>query len=316
VAVLYDGRVVHNPSPLRVARALGAPELPTEPATYDVSVVGAGPAGLAAAMYGASEGLHVLMLESATPGGQAGSSTMIRNYLGFPWGVTGADLAERAMRQAVHFGARFAIAPPATSLRVEGDERVIVLEDGREVRARTAVLAMGVAYRRLEAPGVDRLVGRGVFYGAGIAEARAMGDVRACIVGAGNSAGQLAAALAEAGARVAILVRGDSLAKSMSAYLVSELEANPRIRVMTNTVVQEALGESHLEAVAIRNRATQEVHELATDAVFVMIGSIPPLDLLHAAGIRTIAEEQARVKAKEPGPAEEPPADVFRTPLG
>jgi thioredoxin reductase (NADPH) len=280
VAVLYDGRVVHDPSPLRVARALGAPQLPDETATHDVAVVGAGPAGLAAAMYGASEGLQVLMLESATPGGQAGSSAMIRNYLGFPWGVTGADLAERAMRQAVHFGARFAITPSVTSLRTEAGDRVIVLEDGREVRARTVVLATGVTYRRLHAPGVDPLVGRGVFYGAGTAEARAMADIRACIVGAGNSAGQLAAALTEAGARVAILVRGNSLANSMSAYLVSELEANPRIDVLTNAVVHEALGRSYLEAVKIRNRTTQEVRELAADALFVMIGAEPHTEWL------------------------------------
>ena len=279
-AVLYDGRVVHDPSPFRVALALGAPQLPNETATHDVAVVGAGPAGLAAAMYAASEGLQVMMLEPATPGGQAGSSAMIRNYLGFPWGVTGADLAERAMRQAVHFGAQFAITPSATSLRTEGDDRVVVLEDGREVRARTVVLATGVTYRRLEASGVDRLVGRGVFYGAGTAEARTMADVRACIVGAGNSAGQLAAALTEAGARVVILVRGNSLARSMSAYLVSELEANLRIDVLTNTVVHEAFGGSNLEAVEIRDRATQEVRKLATDALFVMIGAQPHTDWL------------------------------------
>jgi thioredoxin reductase (NADPH) len=280
VAVLYDGRVVHDPSPLRVALALGAPTLPDRSATYDVAVVGAGPAGLAAAMYAASEGLGVLMLENATPGGQAGSSGMIRNYLGFPWGVAGADLAERGMRQAVHFGARFVIAPPARSLRTDGDERVIVLEDGREVRARTVVLATGVTYRRLEAPSVERLVGKGVFYGAGTAEARAMGDARACIVGAGNSAGQLAAALTQAGARVTLLVRGDSLAKSMSAYLIAELEAEERFAALTNSVVAEALGKSHLEAVAIRDRATGGIRELATDALFVMIGADPHTEWL------------------------------------
>jgi thioredoxin reductase (NADPH) len=282
VAILYDGRVVHDPSPLRVALALGAPTLPAGSATYDVTVVGAGPAGLAAAMYAASEGLGVLVLETATPGGQAGSSSMIRNYLGFPWGVAGADLAERGIRQAAHFGARFAIAPPARSLRTDADERVIALEDGREVRSRTVVLATGVTYRRLEAPGVDRLVGRGVFYGAATAEARALGDARACIVGAGNSAGQLAAALAQAGARVTLLVRRNSLAKSMSAYLIAELEADQRVSVLTNSVVEEALGESHLEAVAIRDRATEEIRELTSDALFVMIGAEPQTGWLGA----------------------------------
>jgi thioredoxin reductase (NADPH) len=280
VAVLYDGRVVHDPSPLRVALALGAPTLPDGSPTHDVAVVGAGPAGLAAGMYAASEGLGVLLLESATPGGQAGSSGMIRNYLGFPWGVAGADLADRGMRQAVHFGARFAVAPPARSLRTDGEERVIGLEDGREVRARTVVLATGVTYRRLEAPGVERLVGKGVFYGAGTAEARAMGDARPCIVGAGNSAGQLAAVLLQAGARVTLLVRGDSLAKSMSAYLIDELEAEGRFAVLTNSVVAEVLGESHVEGVTIRDRATGEIQKLATDALFVMIGADPHTEWL------------------------------------
>jgi thioredoxin reductase (NADPH) len=233
-------------------------------------------------MYAASEGLQVVLLESATPGGQAGSSAMIRNYLGFPWGVTGADLADRAIRQTVHFGAQFAITPPARSLRADGDEHVIVLEDGRDVRGRTVLVATGVTYRRLEARGVDRLVGRGIFYGAGTAEARAMGDVRACIVGAGNSAGQLAAALAHVGARVTLLVRGDSLAKSMSAYLIAELEADERVAVLTNSVVDEALGESHLEGVAIRDRATDEIRELTSDALFVMIGADPQTDWLGA----------------------------------
>jgi thioredoxin reductase (NADPH) len=207
---------------------------------------------------------------------------MIRNYLGFPWGVTGADLADRAIRQTVHFGAQFAITPPARSLRADGDEHVIVLEDGRDVRGRTVLVATGVTYRRLEARGVDRLVGRGIFYGAGTAEARAMGDVRACIVGAGNSAGQLAAALAHVGARVTLLVRGDSLAKSMSAYLIAELEADERVAVLTNSVVDEALGESHLEGVAIRDRATDEIRELTSDALFVMIGADPQTDWLGA----------------------------------
>ncbi len=281
-AVLYDGRVIGNLSQMKLARAMGAPDLPQQDVPYDVAIVGAGPAGLAAAMYAAAEGLHVLVLESMIVGGQAGTSSMLRNYMGFPWGISGAELAERATRQATHFGALFAITPPAAGLRGDGAEHVVVLEDGREVRSRTVVIATGVTYRQLQARGADRLVGKGVFYGAGLSEARGMGPIGACIVGAGNSAGQLAASLAEVGASVTILVRGTSLATSMSDYLVQEIEANERVRVLTSTVVVEAHGDAHLEAVAIQDNSTGALREVPADALFVMIGAEPQTDWLGA----------------------------------
>jgi thioredoxin reductase (NADPH) len=279
-AVLYDGRVIGNLSQMKLARAMGAPDLPPQDVPYDVAVVGAGPAGLAAAMYAAAEGLSVLILESMTVGGQAGTSSMLRNYMGFPWGIGGADLAERATRQATHFGAQFAITPPATGLRGDGAEHVVVLEDGREIRSRTVVIATGVTYRQLQARGADRLVGKGVFYGAGLSEAREMGPIDACIVGAGNSAGQLAAALAQVGASVTILVRGASLAKSMSDYLVQEIEANERVRVLTSSEVVEVRGDANLEAVAIRDNSIGTARALPADALFVMIGAEPHTDWL------------------------------------
>ncbi|CAN5201332.1 FAD-dependent oxidoreductase [soil metagenome] len=279
-AVLYDGRVLSDLSTMKVARAMGGRDIPSQDFLYDVTIVGAGPAGLAAAVYGAAEGLRVLTLESFAVGGQAGTSAMIRNYLGFPWGISGRDLAERAMRQAQQFGAYLAFTAPVAELRNEGDENLVVLADGRLVHSRTVTIATGVSYRQLKAPGVDRLVGSGVFYGAGISEARALGPVNACVVGAGNSAGQLAIFLSEVGASVSLLVRGPLLSKSLSDYLIKEIEANERIHVLLNSQVAEAMGDHTLEAVKILDRSTGKIQELATDVLFVMIGADPHTDWL------------------------------------
>ena len=281
-AVLYDGRVIRDLSSMKIARALGARDLPPQESLHDVTIVGAGPAGLAAAVYAAAEGFRVLVLESLAVGGQAGTSSMIRNYLGFPWGISGRDLAERASRQAQQFGAYVAFTTPVAQLRSENGELVAVLPDGREARSRAVIIATGVSYRRLDAPGVDRLVGRGVFYGAGIAEARAIGGVNACVVGGGNSAGQLAVYLSQMGASVTILVRGSSLSKSMADYLVKEIEANQRVSVLLNSRVSEALGEHALEAVAVLDGSTGKTREVATDALFVMVGAQPHTDWLQS----------------------------------
>jgi thioredoxin reductase (NADPH) len=286
VAVLYDGRVIRDLSQMEVARALGARDLPLEQTTHDVTIVGAGPAGLSGAVYAAAEGFKVLLLECFATGGQARTSSMIRNYLGFPWGISGGDLAERASRQAQQFGAYSAFTAPVSGLRTNGEEHIVALEDGREVRSRAVIIATGVTYRQLAAPGVDRLVGSGVFYGAGVSEARGMGGVSAGIVGAGNSAGQLAGYLAAVGASVTILVRGPSLAKSMSDYLVKEIEVNRQVRVLVNAEVAEAVGEHALEAVAVRDTTTGAVARLRMEALFVMIGAEPHTNWLGPSIIR------------------------------
>ena len=280
-AVLYDGRVLRDLSTMKMARALGGRDLPPQSSPIDVTIVGAGPAGLAAAVYAAAEGFRVLVLESVAVGGQAGTSAMIRNYLGFPWGISGRDLAERASRQAQQFGAYMAFTVPVTELRSEGGENAVVLADGREVRSRAVIIATGVSYRQLDAPGVDRLVGSGVFYGAGISEARALGAVNICVVGAGNSAGQLAIFLSQVGAAVALLVRGPSLSKSMSDYLVKEIEANQRVRVLLNSQVTKATGEHTLEAITVMDGPTGITQDVATDALFVMIGARPHTEWLE-----------------------------------
>jgi thioredoxin reductase (NADPH) len=280
-AVLYDGRVIRDLSVMKVARAMGGRDLPAQDSLYDVTIVGAGPAGLAAAVNAAAEGLRVLVLESFAVGGQAGTSAMIRNYLGFPWGISGRDLAERASRQVQQFGAYMAFTAPVAELRTERGNNLVVLADGRQIHSRTVTIATGVSYRQLEAPGIDRLVGNGVFYGAGISEARALGAVDVCVVGAGNSAGQLAIFLSQVGATVSLLVRGASLTKSLSDYLVKEIEANERVRVLLNSEVAEAIGDHSLEAVTVLDRSTGKTRKVAADALFVMIGAVPHTDWLE-----------------------------------
>jgi thioredoxin reductase (NADPH) len=313
-AVLYDGRLIRDLSVMKVARALGGRDLPPQDSPYDVTIVGAGPAGLAAAVYAAAEGLRVLALESLAMGGQAGTSAMIRNYLGFPWGISGRDLAERASRQAQQFGAYLAFTTPVASLRSDDGENIVILADGREVHSRTVTIATGVSYRQLEAPGVDRLVGSGVFYGAGVSEARALGAVNVCVVGAGNSAGQLAIYLSQVGARVTLLVRGPFLSKSLSDYLVKEIEANERVRVLLNSEVAEAMGDHTLEAVTVLDGSTGKTQEVATEALFVMIGAQPHTDWLEPSVARdkrgfvlTGADLWAEESVRERWPLARPP---------
>jgi thioredoxin reductase (NADPH) len=242
---------------------------------YDVVIVGAGPAGLTAAVYAASEGLDTIVLERNAPGGQAGTSARIENYPGFPEGISGAELAETAHQQARRFGAEILVGVDLFRAEPQPDGTIAVeLVNGSTFVGRTGIVAVGVQYRRLEAPGVERLIGAGVYYGSAPGEAPLYQNGRVIVVGGANSAGQAALHLAEYAQRVTLLVRSDSLAAGMSRYLVERIEQHPRIEVRTNATVKEARGQRRLEAVVINNDRGTEV-ELAADALFVLIGGRP-----------------------------------------
>jgi thioredoxin reductase len=241
---------------------------------FDVAIVGAGPAGLAAAVYGSSEGLETVVIERGAIGGQAGSSSMIRNYLGFARGVTGAELARQAYEQAWVFGTRF-LDQEVVGLRSHDDFHVLVTVDGTEIGARTVILACGVSYNRLEIASLERLVGNGVYYGASPAEARNLAGGRAFVVGAGNSAGQAALHLAKWASEVTLLVRGDNLEKRMSKYLVDEISAATNVEVLLRSRVVDGSGKGRLETLGIVDDATGGTTSVPAEALFVMIGARP-----------------------------------------
>jgi thioredoxin reductase len=243
-------------------------------AQFDVAIVGAGPAGLAAAMYGSSEGLETIVIERGAIGGQAGSSSMIRNYLGFARGVPGAELARQAYEQAWVFGTAF-LDQEVSGLRCQDDFHVLVTADGSEIGARAVILACGVSYNRLDIPSLERLVGSGVYYGASPAEARNLAGGRAFLVGAGNSAGQAALHLAKWAAEVTLIVRGDNLGKSMSRYLVDEISAATNIDVRLRTRVVDGSGNGRLETLVIADDAAGGTTAVPADALFVLIGARP-----------------------------------------
>ena len=274
VVAIYTGAVLVDPANAEVAESLGNKVRPAG-LTYDVVIVGAGPAGLAAAVYGASEGLRTALLEREAFGGQAGTSSRIRNYLGFPHGISGAELASRATQQALLFGTDFVYGNPATSLAGEGDLRVVGLEDGSRVRSRAVVIATGVAYRRLAVPGLDPFVGAGVFYGAGTAEAQALTGKSVFVVGGGNSAGQAALHLSKYARRVTIVVRSPSLAASMSDYLIREIGNAPNIDVRFRTECAGGGGAGRLEYLELRDNGSGETGREPADGLFVLIGAEP-----------------------------------------
>jgi thioredoxin reductase (NADPH) len=280
VIFLADGRVLTSYSRADVAEAVGAqvavgarvrPRL----GAYDLVVAGAGPAGLSAAVYGASEGLSTLVLESTAIGGQAGTSSRIRNFLGFPAGISGGELAGRAYQQAWMLGAEFVLMNGASGLSARGNGLQVTLSEGGQVTARAVVLATGVSYRQLDAPGIAALAGAGVFYGSALSEAPAVKDQDVFIVGAGNSAGQTAVYLARSARSVTLLVRADNLAKSMSDYLVTEIAGTPRVHVRLHTEVAAARGDHRLTELVLRDRATSRDETVPAAALFVMIGATP-----------------------------------------
>jgi len=280
VVVFRRGTVLVDPSHAELVAALG---LQTRPATggCDVLIIGAGPAGLAAAVYAASEGLQTRVLEPAIPGGQAGTSSLIRNYLGFPHGVSGEDLTWRAFEQAWLFGADLVLAQAATGLEARGSDRMVRLSDGGEVAARAVILATGVAWRRLGVPALEALAGSGVFYGAAGTEARAVRGEDVFVVGAGNSAGQAALHLARFAASVTIVAVERELGERMSDYLVQQIEATPNVTRRMRHEVVDGHGRGRLEGLTLRDRDSGETTAVDASAVFVLIGAEPRTDWLH-----------------------------------
>jgi len=280
VVVTTQGEVLRSPSDAELAARVGLTVDPAEE-FYDVVVVGGGPAGLGAAVYAASEGLRTILVERSATGGQAGQSSRIENYLGFPDGISGSQLAERARRQAVKFGAEVVSARDVSAVEVEGAARIVRFADGGTIAAHTAILATGVAYRQLDAPGAEALTGRGVFYGAALTEAMSCAQQDVYVVGGANSAGQAALYLARRCQTVTMLVRGSSLRTSMSSYLVDQIEATPNVHVRTTTVVAEAQGSDHLEGLTLLDTKTGEEEVVDTSWMFIFIGAAPLTDWLH-----------------------------------
>ena len=279
VIVTTDGTALRAPSDAEIASACG---LTVDPAGdfYDLIVIGGGPAGLGSAVYGASEGLNTVLVERQATGGQAGQSSRIENYLGFPDGVSGAQLTDRARRQAAKFGAEVLTARDVVALEVRGSARVVKFGDGTEIAAHSVVLATGVAYRSLDAPGVAELAGRGVFYGSAATEAPACAGEDVYIVGGANSAGQAAVFFAKHAATVTVLVRGENLEASMSHYLVKQLDAIENVHVRTGTEVAEACGDGHLQRLVLSDRNSGEKQTVGAGSMFVFIGAAPRTEWL------------------------------------
>lgn len=282
VVLFADGTMLAEANPDSLAVRVGLSIQATQE-FYDMVVVGAGPAGLAAAVYGASEGLKTLVIEPEAPGGQAGSTSRIENYLGFPSGITGTDLGRRAHVQAARFGAEF-LTQRATGLRIDGQYRFVKLADGREVSTHVVLLALGVQYRKLDIPGAERLTGRGIYYGAALVEAAACKDEEVYVVGGANSAGQAALHFAKFACKVTMLVRGLGLSATMSKYLIDEIERTSNIVVQAKTQIVAAEGEEHLECLHLRGPNGE--YRVQASSLFVFIGAEPGVEWLPPVVLR------------------------------
>ncbi|MEM8806502.1 MAG: FAD-dependent oxidoreductase [Cyanobacteria bacterium P01_G01_bin.38] len=279
LVLLPSGEKLIKPTPAELAQQVG---MQTEAANpfYDLVIVGGGPAGLAAAVYGASEGLRTVMIEREAPGGQAGTSSRIENYLGFPVGLSGSDLARRAVTQAKRFGVEILTPQEATAIRLEDNYRILTLSDGSEISCHALILAMGVSWRRLTVPGVEQFTGAGVYYGAAQTEAAACQDEDVYVIGGANSAGQAAMYFSKYARQVRMLVRGESLTKSMSQYLIDQIDGTGNIEVLPFHSVVEAKGGDRLEKILVKNSQTDEIKTFETNSLFIFIGATPSTDWL------------------------------------
>ncbi|HVG38173.1 MAG TPA: FAD-dependent oxidoreductase [Pyrinomonadaceae bacterium] len=267
--------LLRNPSNEELAARIGIKRQLARDALFDLAIVGGGPAGLAAAVYGASEGLRTIVLEQVATGGQAGTSSKIENYLGFPTGLSGAELAGRATVQAEKFGAQFSIPSNVTRLTFDDHHSILNLENGEQVRARALLIASGADYRKLDVPGRERFDGAGVYYAATQMEAQMCGGDQVVVVGGGNSAGQACIFLSENARKVFLLIRGDDIRANMSDYLAQRIEQTKNIELLTRTEVSQMFGDTHLEAVEIRNNRTGEARKVGVAGVFSFIGAVP-----------------------------------------
>ncbi len=279
LVLITDGAQLRCPSALEVASALGLRTRAEKP-LYDLCIVGGGPAGLAAAVCGASEGLDVVLVEAHAPGGQAGQSASIENYLGFPKGLSGADLAARAMDQARRFEAEIVLARDVVGFEARGPVRAVRFDDGTEIEARSLLVASGISYRRLEAPGLGELTGRGVYYGASASQFASTKGDDVYVIGAANSAGQAVVNLARFARRVVLLVRSDALEKSMSHYLIEQIRATPNVEVRLQSEVVGGVGTEHLEGLTLIDNAAGTKSDVETNWLFVFIGATPRTDWL------------------------------------
>lgn len=274
-----DGSRLIQPSNLEIAAKIGL-QTQAERPFYDLAIVGGGPAGLAAAVYGASEGLSTVLIEREAPGGQAGTSSRIENYLGFPVGLSGSDLARRGVTQARRFGVEILTPQIVTGVRLQNPYRVLQLADGSEISCHALLVATGVSYRWLNVPGAEKLTGAGIYYGAAMTEAIACSNEEVYLVGGANSVGQAAMHFSKYASKVIILVRGESLSSSMSQYLIDQIAATENIQVCTSCSVVEVKGEEHLEAIAIAHAKTGQIETVPARSLFIFIGASPKTDWL------------------------------------
>ena len=280
VVFFPDGTTLVEPDFRTLAEKAGMQTQATQP-FYDLVIIGAGPAGLGAAVYGASEGLRTALIEREAAGGQAGTSSRIENYLGFPKGISGADLSRRATDQARRLGAEILTAQEVVKVRVDGPYRIVILDDGSELSARALMIATGVTVRQLDAPGIKDLTGAGVYYGAALTEAAYYTGQHVYVVGGANSAGQAAMFFSRYASQVSMLVRGSGLQATMSQYLIDQISATENIDIQVHTEVVEAFGKNKLEALTLKNNQTQETLRVETPALFLFIGAVPHTEMVN-----------------------------------